>query len=80
MSDDARKARMDAVNPLYIPRNYLLHETIARVAAGDHGALATMLDVYRRPYTVQLGREAFAAKRPEWARHKPGCAMLSCSS
>ena len=28
----------------------------------------------------QEGKAAYAARRPEWARHKAGCAMLSCSS
>ena len=53
---------------------------IEATEAGDRAALPELLDVLRHPYTEQAGKERFAAKRPAWARHKPGCSMLSCSS
>ncbi|MCX5748417.1 MAG: YdiU family protein [Proteobacteria bacterium] len=80
VSDEARAARMAAINPLYVPRNYLVHEVIEAAERGDHAPLLELVDVLRRPYQVQPGRERHARKRPEWARHKPGCSMLSCSS
>jgi uncharacterized protein YdiU (UPF0061 family) len=80
VTDEERVQRMNACNPLYVPRNYILHETIEKVRTGDHDALARLLDVLRRPYEAREGLEAFAAKRPEWARNAPGCDMLSCSS
>jgi uncharacterized protein YdiU (UPF0061 family) len=80
LSDGERKRRMNAVNPKYIPRNYLVQQVIDRTAEGDRAALGELMDVLRRPYEEQPGREAYAEKRPEWARVKVGCSMLSCSS
>ncbi len=80
LTDSERKAAMNAVNPKYVLRNYMAQLAIDKADAGDYALIDELHQLLRQPYAEQPEQEQWFAKRPEWARHKVGCSMLSCSS
>ena len=79
-TDTERKENMNAVNPKYVLRNYMAQLAIEAAEKGDYSLIDELFVLLKNPYDEQPNAERWFAKRPEWARHKIGCSMLSCSS
>jgi uncharacterized protein YdiU (UPF0061 family) len=75
-----RAERMNRANPKYVLRNYLAQLAIDALERGDASVMERLMAVLRRPYDEQPEHDDLAERRPEWARHRPGCSALSCSS
>jgi serine/tyrosine/threonine adenylyltransferase len=80
-TDEAsRRARMNATNPKYVLRNYLAQLAIDALEQDDASVMERLMSVLEHPYDEQAGHDDLAGRRPEWARNRPGCSALSCSS
>jgi len=79
-TDKERKKAMNQVNPKYVLRNYMAQLAIDAADKGDYTVIDELYELLKQPYAEQVESEKWFAKRPEWARHKVGCSMLSCSS
>lgn len=77
---EAIEQTMLTANPKYVLRNYLAQQAIESAESGDLSFLNRLMEVLKTPYAEQPEHNDLAAKRPDWARDKPGCATLSCSS
>ncbi|WP_411893368.1 protein adenylyltransferase SelO [Winogradskyella sp. A2] len=78
--DSQRKKAMNLTNPKYVLRNYMAQLAIDDANDGDYKLIGELFNLLKHPYDNQPEQEKWFAKRPEWARHKVGCSMLSCSS
>tara|TARA_Y100000758_G_C15848099_1_gene348231 strand:- start:114 stop:659 length:546 start_codon:yes stop_codon:yes gene_type:complete len=68
-------------NPKYVLRNWMAQLAIEAAEAGDQSICQELSILFKNPYDEQIElEEKWFKKRPEWARHKIGCSMLSCSS
>jgi uncharacterized protein YdiU (UPF0061 family) len=71
---------MNRVNPKYVLRNYMAQLAIDAANQDDFSLIAELYEMLKHPYDEQPKHEKWFAKRPDWARTKVGCSMLSCSS
>lgn len=77
---DQRKESMNNTNPKYVLRNYMAQLAIEKATKEDYSLIEELHQLLKNPYSEQPDFEHWFVKRPEWARHKIGCSMLSCSS
>ncbi len=79
-SSQKRLDLMNKTNPKYILRNYMAQLAIDQANKGSYDLISEFYQLLQKPYDEQGEMEKWFAKRPDWARNKIGCSMLSCSS
>lgn len=73
---EMRRERMNAVNPQYVLRNWLVQRAIERAQHRDFSEVRKLLQVLDQPFHDQPGCDEYAQSAPEWARSL----QVSCSS
>jgi uncharacterized protein YdiU (UPF0061 family) len=79
-SSTEREVAMKKINPKYVLRNYMAQLAIDEAEKGNHELVDELYNLLLNPYDEQPEMEKWYTKRPEWAKEKVGCSMLSCSS
>mgnify|MGYP006143801431 CR=1 FL=1 len=68
-------------NPKYVLRNWMAQLAIDAAEKDDYSICQELFTILKTPYDEHDdSEEQWYQKRPEWARHRVGCSMLSCSS
>lgn len=77
---ESKKRKMNHANPKYVLRNYMAQLAIDDAENGDYKLIHELHTLLKNPYDEQPEHEKWFSKRPDWAKNKVGCSMLSCSS
>ena len=81
VEEKPNREKMKLANPKYVLRNWMAQLAIDDAEKGDYSLCIELYNLLKYPYSEQLEFQTkWFAKRPEWARNKVGCSMLSCSS
>jgi len=67
-------------NPKFNLRNYIFVEVLEDLQKGSKTKLNAVLKALETPYSFVKESPELYQKRPEWAKDKDGCRLLSCSS
>tara|TARA_B110001452_G_scaffold267434_1_gene277277 strand:+ start:710 stop:2071 length:1362 start_codon:yes stop_codon:yes gene_type:complete len=81
VSGNPDREEMRNNNPKYVLRNWMVQLAIDAAEKEDYSICELMFEVLKTPYDEHEVHESeWYQKRPEWARNRVGCSMLSCSS
>ncbi|RLJ69026.1 uncharacterized protein YdiU (UPF0061 family) [Lacinutrix venerupis] len=80
ISAKERQLKMNQTNPKYVLRNYMAQLAIDDANKGEYKLIDDLFNLLKKPYDEQPENQKWFVKRPDWARYKVGCSMLSCSS
>ena len=81
VNEEPDQEKMRRANPKYVLRNWMAQLAIDAAEKEDYSVAMELYELLKRPYDEQTEFERlWFNKRPEWARHRVGCSMLSCSS
>ena len=81
VSGKPSQEKMRRVNPKYVLRNWMAQLAIDAAEKEDYSVAIELYELMKSPYDDQPEYDdKWFKKRPEWARNRVGCSMLSCSS
>ncbi|OWR55093.1 hypothetical protein KGM_207108 [Danaus plexippus plexippus] len=78
VNEDERVKHMLKVNPLYVPRNWMLQEAIKDAENNDFNKVRLLLEIFTKPYEANEEAEklGYSSQPPSWSFGL----KLSCSS
>uniref|UniRef100_A0A2A4K2D8 Selenoprotein O n=1 Tax=Heliothis virescens TaxID=7102 RepID=A0A2A4K2D8_HELVI len=78
VSEEERRERMEKVNPVYVPRNWILEEAIKDAENNDFEKVRFLLKLFQNPFEIneEAEKRGYSSQPPSWSYGL----KLSCSS